>query len=173
MDPYAFIGQSLADGFYRGQERRDKKKTIEEEYAQRMRMLQEQHRLEAAAPTAEMKNMEMFNANPDRYMAFRKAMDPMAGPEMALKQAQWNAQFGLQQQNAADERAYRQWQMQKPQITPMQQNFQFLMGMPGMTQEKALQYLMRPDMMTQFMGAMMGGGGAPGGAGGGIPDMSR
>lgn len=176
MDPYAFIGQSIAEGFYRGQERRDKKKQMEDEYAQRLKLLQEQQRLEAEAPTAEMKLMRMYQQDPQQFQQFRQAMDPLGPQELALRQGQLGLQRQQFQQQAQNQnygnqmeywKAQRQnWQDQYGTGSPTnrQRDFQFLMQMPGMTQEKALQYLFRPDLMSQMM--MMGG---MGGIGGGLP----
>ena len=166
MDPWLAVGQSIASGITQGVERRDRKKMMEQEYAQRLRLMQEQQRLENAAPTPEMKLMGIYQQNPQSFQQFRMAMDPMAPQEMALKQAQ----FGLQQQNLGLERDKFNWtkETKAPGAGPtsQMQNFQFLMKLPGMTQEKALQYLYRPDLISQMMmmggmGGMFGGGGAP------------
>ncbi len=176
MDPYAFIGQSIADGFYRGQERRDKKNQMQQDYEQRLKLLQEQQRLENEAPTNEMKLMRMYQQNPEAFQGFRMAMDPMAPQEMALKQAQLGLQqqqFGLNQQSTASEIAYRNSQaealknkgglpnrVQEAQWWATQINPQT--GKPY-TYQEIQQFLYRPDIMSQMM--MGGFGGAAPSAG--------
>lgn len=175
-DMYENFGNAIAQGIYSIADAKQKKKDMESEYAQRLKLLQEQQRLEAEAPTAEMKLMRMYQQNPQQFQQFRQAMDPLGPQELALRQGQLGLQQQQFQHNAANQnyanqmdywKAQRQnWQDQYGTGSPTnrQRDFQFLMQMPGMTQEKALQYLYRPDLMSQMM--MMGG---MGGIGGGLP----
>lgn len=169
MDPYLAIGQSIAGGIEKWKDRRYQQKMMEDEYAQRLRLLNEKQRLEDEAPTAEMKLLRMFQANPQAFTQFRQALDPLGMQELALRQQQFQQQ--AQNQNYGNQMEYwkaqrQNWQDQYGTGSPTsrQRDFQFLMQMPGMTQEKALQYLFRPDLMSQMM--MMGG---MGGIGGGLP----
>ena len=107
MDPWSQVGNSIAQGFYIGQERRDKKKMLEEEYAQRLKILQQQAKLDAAQPTNEIKLAEWASKYPEQFGNLRKAMDPYGAQELALK----DKQLQLQGQNYQSEAAYRNAQI--------------------------------------------------------------
>lgn len=67
--------------------------------------------------------------------------------------------FNLWRQNPTAVRGFKEALDTNPTMPPAQvQTFQYLMQQPGMTQEKAMQLAFRPDLMSQMMGAMMGGG---------------
>lgn len=152
-DMYERFGENIARGLYSIADAKDKKRTMEEEYAQRMKLIQEQSRLQDQELTPEQKLMRMYQGNPQGFTQFRQALDPNAPAEMELKRGA----LGIQQGNLDLDRQYKNYQMNN-QSTARQRDLQFLMQLPGMTQEKALQYLFRPDMMQQFMQGMMGGG---------------
>ncbi len=188
MDPWSLVGQGIAEGFYRGQDRRDKKKALEEEYAQRMNVIREQQRLQNEAPTSEEKLLTAYQNNPDLFRNFQMAQNPFARERLDLDRAQFGLsqqQFNqqAQNQNYSNQMDYwkglrQNWQDQHGFGSNRQRDFQFLMQMPGMTRDQALQYLFRPDLMTQmFMG---GGFGAPGAgvpnygmSGAGVPNYGQ
>ncbi len=178
MDPWALFGQQMAEGFYKGKEARDRQKLLQQEALQRMALAKYSSELEAQAPTAEMKLMNLYNQNPQAFgstmSGMKMAMDPMAQQEMALKQQAmgnqnyqqqldyWKLKYGPQYNSY--------YGLSEP--TSQQRNYDWLMRTPGMNQEKALQLLFRPDLMSQVMGAIMGPS-LPGTGGGVAPQGMR
>ncbi len=161
-DMYENFGNAIAEGIYAISGRRRKQQDMEDEYEQRLKLLQEQSRLQDLELTPEQKLMRMYQGDPQNFQQFRMAMDPMAQQEFGLKQGQ----LANQQRGTDLESQKLNWMMKGGGMTPpsQQQNFQWLMQLPGMTQEKALQFLFRPDLLSQFMQGMgVMGGSQPGG----------
>lgn len=116
----------------------------ERELANKMKMLKYQSNLETQQPTAEMRLFELFKTDPENFKAYMRAKDPL---DAFYKQGMLNYYMG----NLGLEREKMKYMMD--QGTNKQRDYNFLMQQPGMTQEKALQLLFRPDLMQQLLGS--------------------
>lgn len=163
MGPWDAFTQGFGNAFAQAYETKNRKKMMEQEQANRLALLQAQSRLENEALTPEMKLMRMYQQNPQGFSAYRQALDPSLATDQAYKLGM----LGVHQGQLGLEKDYKTWQMNNPpkrDLPPQQRNFQFLMSLPGMTQEKALQMVFRPDLMQQFLSTL---GSSPSGTGSG------
>jgi len=145
MANWGAFSEGFNSGFTQAEDRKQKEKQLQQEQLYRLAALKYQQMLDAQTPTPEMKNAMGFGfgTTQEGLQKYRQALDPNAQAEMALKNQMgalenWKARYGM-------------WKDQYGATTGRQKDFQYLMSLPGMSQEKALQYLFRPDMMTQFI----------------------
>lgn len=164
MGPWDAFTQGFGNAFAQAYETKNRKKMMEQEQANRLALLQAQSRLENEALTPEMKLMRMYQQNPQGFSAYRQALDPGFATDQTYKLGM----LGVQQGQLGTEQAYKKWLMSNPpksDAPSQQRNFQFLMGLPGMTQEKALQMVFRPDLMQQFLSTLGANQSGTGGGG--------
>lgn len=117
----------------------------ERELSNKMKMLKYQSTLEAQQPTPEMRLFDLFKTDPETFKSYMRAKDPL---DAFYKQGMLNYYMG----NLGVEKDKLKL---LEQGTGKQRDYGFLMGLPGMTQEKALQFLYRPDFMQQLMSSGM------------------
>lgn len=115
----------------------------ERELSNKMKMLKYQSTLEAQQPSPEMRLFDLFKSDPETFKSYMRAKDPL---DAFYKQGMLNYYMG----NLGVEKDKLKL---LEQGTGKQRDYGFLMGLPGMTQEKALQFLYRPDLMQQLLGS--------------------
>lgn len=163
MGPWDAFTQGFGNAFAQAYETKNRKKMMEQEQANRLALLQAQSRLENEALTPEMKLMRMYQQNPGGFSAYRQALDPGLATDQTYKLGMLGVQQG---QLGLDQKKLDILSRKNPEgITNQQKNFQFLMNIPGMTQEKALQMVFRPDLMQQFLSTLGANQSGTGGGG--------
>lgn len=125
-----FDREAFLNSYNRSNDERMKKKTMEEELAQKQQLMREQAALEDQALTPELKLFRLMKQNPNEFRAFMEAKNAMSPYQEAMLGIQ-RGQLGIQSQRAGAEN-----------MTPQQRNFNFLdRAFPGMPDEQKLQIL--------------------------------
>lgn len=163
MANWGAFSQGFSSGFNRMLDQKEKKKAIEQELKNKMALMGYGAQLENQALIPEQKLLQTFQSNPELFQQYQTSKDPFKQQELGLQ----GRGLDIRQQEANTEAAYKKFIQSSgggaSGAGPKQRDFQFLMSLPGMTQEQALKYLFRPDMMSQLMGSGLFGAPQSGG----------